>query len=197
MVGGGSVAWPKTALLLEAGAKVTMVAPLFAAPPAGLEGHPSLIREERAFAEADLTGRFLVIAATDDRSVQDSVRHAADARGILCNVVDEPSACDFIFGATLRRGDLTLSISTSGSFPLVAQRLRDRWAQRLDENVGEALARLARERTALHSEGPATYDERRRRLAGLLDDEILDALERGDLERIEAAILRWREDTTA
>lgn len=194
VVGGGSVAWPKTALLLDAGAKVTMVAPVFAAPPAGIEGHPELTREQRAFTAADLIGRFLVIAATDDRSVQAEVRRGADARGILCNVVDEPSACDFIFGATLRRGDLTLSISTAGSFPLVAQRLRDRWARRLDAGAGEALARLALERTALHSDGPATYDERRRRLARLLDDDILDALEQGDLERIEAAIRRWREE---
>jgi siroheme synthase-like protein len=78
----------------------------------------------KAFAPADLDGAYLVIAATSAPGVNETVFIEADARGTLCNAVDDVEHCHFYYGSVVQRGDLQIAISTNGKSPALAQRLR-------------------------------------------------------------------------
>jgi len=86
----------------------------------------------RKFAANDLDGAILVIAATSAPGVNASVFREAEARGILCNAVDDVENCHFYYGSIVQRGDLQIAISTNGKSPALAQRLR----QELEKQFG-------------------------------------------------------------
>src|SRR5690242_6088291 len=121
VVGGGRVALEKVEGLLECGARVTVVAPEIVLE---LERLPvELVRRE--FRPADLSWRFVVVAATSTTSVNRSVYRDAEARALLCNVVDVPELCSFILPAVHRQDPIAVAISTGGASLALAQRLRD------------------------------------------------------------------------
>jgi siroheme synthase-like protein len=124
VVGGGEIAAGKIDGLLRAGARVRVIAP---------EVHASLtepIRNRkiewmpRKFEAGDISDATLVIAATSAPGVNASVFREAEARGILCNAVDDIENCHFYYGSVVQRGDLQIAISTNGKSPALAQRLR-------------------------------------------------------------------------
>lgn len=136
VVGAGKVGEPKVAGLLETGARVRVVA-LEASPNVrewGREGKIEL--ELRAFSPDDLDGAFLVIVATNSRTINERIYHEAQGRGVLCNVVDVPDLCDFFYPSVVRRGDLQIAISTNGQSPSLAQKIR----QQLEKQYGPAYA---------------------------------------------------------
>jgi siroheme synthase-like protein len=124
VVGGGSIATSKIASLLDAGARVTVVSPKLTPLLAERVRNREITWLPRPFAPEDLDGKFLVIAATSLRSLNESVYREADARNILCNAVDDVDHCHFFYGAIVQRGDLQIAISTNGKSPALAQRLR-------------------------------------------------------------------------
>lgn len=126
VVGGGAVAERKVRRLLDSGAAVTLVSPAATAPLRRLAAAGRLELLRRPVRVADLDGAFLVFAATDDTDVNSRVVEAATRRGALVNVADDPAACTFQVPSVVRRGDLTLAISTGGGSPAMAKRLRER-----------------------------------------------------------------------
>jgi len=124
VIGGGRVGERKALGLLEYGALVTVISPELTAELAALQRQGRLVWLARGYEEGDLAGAFLVIAATDDPLVQERVHAEAEAGNILLNVADVPRWCNFILPATVRRGDLSLAISTAGRSPALASRLR-------------------------------------------------------------------------
>ncbi|HXC16317.1 MAG TPA: bifunctional precorrin-2 dehydrogenase/sirohydrochlorin ferrochelatase [Holophagaceae bacterium] len=122
LVGGGSVARAKLAALRETGADLRVVATRFST--AFRWEAKGLRLQARPFAPSDLDGVHLVIAATNDPAVNAAIASEARARGIWVNAVDDPPACDAFFASTLRRGPLTLAISTDGAFPGLSRSLR-------------------------------------------------------------------------
>jgi siroheme synthase-like protein len=120
VVGAGKVALRKTLGLVEAGARVTVVAPEsraeFAALPVRLLPRP--------FEPADLEGQYLAFAATDQREVNRGVREEARRRGIPVNVADAPDECDFVVPARLQRAGVQIAISTGGKDPRRAAGMR-------------------------------------------------------------------------
>jgi precorrin-2 dehydrogenase/sirohydrochlorin ferrochelatase len=129
IVGGGAVAFRKAAALVEAGARVTVVAPEF---DARFDALP-VDRIRREYAAADLEGAALAFAATNVRAVNAAVARDAKARGIPVNVADSPEECDFIAPARIRRGDIHIAISTSATRPALAAELRKRIEMLLDD----------------------------------------------------------------
>jgi siroheme synthase-like protein len=132
VVGGGEIATAKIEGLLRAGARVRLIAP---------EVHPAVVGAIRSrqiewipreFEEADLQGATLVIAATSAPGVNARVYREAEARGILCNAVDDIENCHFYYGSVVQRGDLQIAVSTNGKSPALAQRLR----QELEQQFG-------------------------------------------------------------
>ena len=124
VVGGGSVAESKIPGLLAAGARVRVVAPSVTDRIAAWTRYGGVSWIAKEFEPHDLDGCFLVIAATSAPGVNELVYREADARGILCNAVDDPGRCHFYYGAIVQRGDLQIAISTNGKSPALAQRLR-------------------------------------------------------------------------
>jgi siroheme synthase-like protein len=120
VVGGGTVALEKVDGLLDCGARVTVVAPHVVAE---LAARPVEILPRR-YRTDDLDGRFLVVAATSTTSVNRRVFADADARSLLCNVVDVPELCSFILPAVHRQDPLAIAVSTGGASPALAKRIR-------------------------------------------------------------------------
>jgi precorrin-2 dehydrogenase/sirohydrochlorin ferrochelatase len=88
--------------------------------------------QDRDYRSSDLEGGFLVIAATDNEQVQQQTYEEAEKRNILINVADVPTLCNFILPATVRQGDVTISVSTGGKSPALAKHLR----QQLEKKFG-------------------------------------------------------------
>jgi siroheme synthase-like protein len=124
VVGGGSVAEGKIEGLLAAEARVRVVAPRVTLAVARWVAQGKVEWRAKSFAEADLNGAYLVIAATSAAGVNEAIFSEADARGILCNAVDDIEHCHFYYGAVVQRGDLQIAVSTNGKSPALAQRLR-------------------------------------------------------------------------
>lgn len=124
VIGGGRVGERKVQGLLTHGAMVRVISPELSDVLAGLQRNGTIDWLPRLYQEGDLVGAFLVIAATDDPAVQERVHAEAEERNILLNVADVPKWCNFILPATVRRGDLAISVSTAGKSPALASTLR-------------------------------------------------------------------------
>jgi uroporphyrin-III C-methyltransferase/precorrin-2 dehydrogenase/sirohydrochlorin ferrochelatase len=140
VVGGGKVAARKVALLLRAGASVQVVSPQLGDELARLAEEKRIDYAPRGFAEADVEGKVLVIAATGDEAVNRRVSELARARNIPVNVVDQPQLCSFIVPSVIDRSPVQVAVSTGGSSPVLARLLR----ARLESYVPAAYGRLAR-----------------------------------------------------
>jgi len=136
VVGAGKVGEPKIGGLLETGARIRVVA-LDASPTVREWARAGKIELElRAFTNEDLHGAFLVVVATNSRTLNERIYHEAQRLGVLCNVVDVPDLCDFFYPSVVRRGDLQIAVSTGGQSPSLAQKIR----QQLEKQFGPAYA---------------------------------------------------------
>ncbi|MEO8594788.1 MAG: bifunctional precorrin-2 dehydrogenase/sirohydrochlorin ferrochelatase [Candidatus Solibacter sp.] len=125
MVGAGKVALRKTKGLVEAGARVTVVAPEW--EPEFEDLPVRLVR--RRFRASDLANALLVFAATDDRLTNHRIGIAAKGKGMFANIADSAEECGFIVPARVHRGDVHIAISTGGDSPRLTAELR----RKLDE----------------------------------------------------------------
>lgn len=124
VVGGGKVAERKARGLLDSGALVSVISPELTLGLAQLEAEGAISWAKRRYQPGDAEGFFLVMAATDDPVVQDQVRDDGIRFNLLVNVADVPEKCNFILPALVRRGPLSIAISTSGKSPALAKKLR-------------------------------------------------------------------------
>src|ERR1700704_589959 len=124
VIGAGNLAESKIESLQAAHAKVTVIAPEARPRIAELVAAGEIEWRKREYAEGDLTGHFLVVAATNNPAVNRAVYREATEKDVLCNAVDDPPFCDFYFPSVVRRGGLHIAISTPGAGPALAPRLR-------------------------------------------------------------------------
>lgn len=182
VVGGGEVALDKVRALVAAGALVTVVAP---DAVAALRDLPGVTIVQRAYRADDLEGCRLVIAATGDPDVNRQVFADGEANGIWVNAVDDPRHCSFTMPAVVRRGALSVAISTDGRSPAVASWLRRRLEDELDPAYAELLELLATEREALRSSGVSTEGLP---WQGALEAGLLDLVREGRVEDARALL---------
>ena len=172
IVGGGLLASQKLRTLLATGARLRVVALHVAEECRQLAGEHGVALELRAFAEADLDGTDLVFAATDSPELNHRIVEQARGRGILANAVDDPSYCDFYTPAVVRRGLVSVAISTDGRFPGVTRALRevlDEWLPAQDEALLEALAQFREELRAANAAGTVRSEALRTLVAQFRD----------------------------
>lgn len=175
VVGGGQVAARKAESLLEAGAQPTVISPAVDArlQAAAEGGHILLLL--RPYAAGDLDGAFLVIAATDDPATNQAVFLEAMQRNLLVNVVDDPQHSNFILPALVRRGDLSIAISTGGASPALARRLREK----LESDFGPEYAWLTQLLAELRPDLLQRFPDSETRLQAalaLIDSGLVDVL---------------------
>jgi precorrin-2 dehydrogenase/sirohydrochlorin ferrochelatase len=142
VIGAGNLAESKIESLRAAHARVMVIAP---------EGGPRIVDwaaageidwQQRKYVTGDLSGSFLVVAATNVPAVNRAVYAEAAEKNIICNAVDDPPFCDFYFPSVVRRGDLQIAISTAGASPALAQRLRKEINAQLPLDAGDWLTDL-------------------------------------------------------
>ncbi len=153
MVGGGSVAARKLPELLACGARVTLVSPTLGAATRRLA--PGLTWHPRAFDPADVEGHTLVFACTDVPAVNAAVADACRARDIPCNRADRAKEGTFIVPGVIRRGGVTVSVSTSGQVPALTRHLKRKLSSVLGEEWGELAEILAVVRERRGFKGPS------------------------------------------
>lgn len=139
VVGGGATATRKVELLLQAHAKVMVVSPEITGKISQLVEQGHVLYRATLFAPADLQDCRLVIAATNDRTVNEQVSLLAQQRGIFVNVVDEPDLCSFIMPSVVDRSPVQIAVSTGGASPVLARLLR----ARLETMIPTAYGQLA------------------------------------------------------
>ncbi len=185
VVGGGPIAEGKAEQLLAAGAIVHLVSPTLTPPLAAHVEQGRMRHRAGVFAEFDLLGVTLVISATDDPAVNRDVHRLANARNLLCNVVDQPALCSFITPALVLRGELQIGISTGGGSPSVAQLVKRRIAETIGDEYGDLLRLAASLRETLKTRGVG-YEARRDLLNAFLESDVLDLLREGRHAEAEA-----------
>ncbi|MFC1872130.1 bifunctional precorrin-2 dehydrogenase/sirohydrochlorin ferrochelatase [Chloroflexota bacterium] len=138
VVGGGEVALRKVFTLREYGAHVTVISPEISPEMERMGSSGEIAVLKRAYHEGDLAGAFLTIAATDDKEINYAV--SAEARRCRClvNVVDDGENSDFIVPSIMKRGDITVAVSTGGRSPALARKLR----LHLEEVLGDEYSKL-------------------------------------------------------
>ena len=173
-VGAGTIGESKIAGLLEAEANVRVVAPE-ATPQVQAWSQANKIEWlARAWEPGDLEGVFLVVAATSSPELHERIFQEATRRGVLCNIVDVPSLCDFYYAAVVQRGALQIAISTAGQSPALAQRLRKELEDQFGPEYDAWLKRLGEERDKLIA-AKLDAEERKRLLHDLASAEAFKA----------------------
>ena len=183
VVGGGAVGERKVADLMAAGARVTVVSPTLTPELAALAGQGEIRYLPEDFTEAQVEGMALVMAATDNPEVNAAVSAAAQARAIWVNVADDPEHCTFIVPAQVRRGELTLAISTGGASPALASQLRQELQQHFGPEYGPYLDLLQRVRTRLLTERRA-HPDNGPLFQRLVQSPLREAVAQGDRARV-------------
>ena len=131
VVGGGKVAERKVAMLLQFNAHVIVVSPVMTKTLLKLGEEGKIEYFQRTYTAKDLDNTALVFACTDNSAINNKIKKEAARKNIPVNVVDTPDVCDFIVPSIIRKGDLTIAISTSGELPLLSKKLR----QKIEEIV--------------------------------------------------------------
>jgi len=185
VVGGGRVALRKINGLRESGACITVISPKLENELKKLaeNGNISWIEEEFDESLLDLCPEaVLVFGTTDQREVNLRIQTASTKRKIPCNIADVPDLCTFIVPAVITQGDLIISVSTGGSSPALARRIRED----LEKVFGPEYAVMTRLMGGLRKQILSTgssSDENRKLFLEIVDSEMLDALRQNDKEK--------------
>jgi precorrin-2 dehydrogenase/sirohydrochlorin ferrochelatase len=185
VVGAGKVGEGKIAGLLNADAKVKVVSVTATERVHDWARDGRIVLEQRGYESGDLDGAFLVIAATPDNDLNVRVFRDAEARQMLCNVVDVTHLCNFILPSIVRHGDLAIAVSTGGASPAMARRIRISLGQRYGDEYGVALELLGSLREELKAMYPSPED-RKILFERMVYSDFMDMVRAGDAERIEA-----------
>lgn len=141
VIGGGRIAERKIRALLRAGASVTVISPVITKNIKSLVQKNKVKLLQRNYRKGDLKKAFLTIAATSSKELHAKI--AREFKGLL-NVVDEPELCNFIVPSVVKRGPLTIAISTSGASPAMAKTIRKEIESLYPEEIGLYINELKR-----------------------------------------------------
>ena len=161
VVGGGDVSARKVSLLHRAGAEVKVVSPELCESLQNRVGNGEVTHEARSFEDADIDACALIVAGTDDHSVNKHVSDLAHSKCIPVNVVDQPDLCSFIVPSIIDRSPVQVAVSTGGSSPVLARLLRARLETMIPASYGR-LAELMNEFRDKVKEKITTEGKRRR-----------------------------------
>jgi len=189
VIGAGSVGEGKIEGLLRGAARVRVVS-LTATERVREWAEEGLIELElRAYRSTDLDGCFMVIAATEDNDTNVRVFEEAEARQMLCNVVDVTHLCNFILPSIVRHGDLAIAVSTGGASPAMARRIRIALGQCYGDEYELALKILGSLREEMKQRYPA-FEDRKVLFERMVYNNFMDLLRTGDAAGLESWIER-------
>ena len=193
VVGGGKVAARKTALLLRAGGRVTVLSPVLVSAFDEYLAEDKVAHRAASFSAEHVTGYALVIAATDNDAVNREVAAAAKAHRVPVNVVDQPTLCSFILPSIIDRAPVIVAVSSGGASPVLARLLR----ARLESLIPAGYGRLAALAASFRSQVKARMEpaERRRFWERVLQGPIAELVFSGRDEDAHRELQRAIDDT--
>jgi len=189
VVGGGRVAQRKIETLLEYGASVRIVSKELTGKLKQFIESGDIRHVGEKFESRHLDGAFMVIAATDDKKLNREISEAARKRGLLINAVDQPPDCNFIVPSIVKKGDLTIAISTSGKSPALAKKLREKMDGQFGSEYRTFLTLMGRLRKEVLKMG-LPHNENGRIFKEIVDSDVLEALKRNDWDGVKSTLGR-------
>ena len=194
LVGAGDIGLQKIHALLACEARIHVVAPEALPEIQALATEGRIRWSGRGYETRDLDDAAVVIAATDERALQERIAAECRARRILVNIVDVPPLCDFYAASVVSRGDVQIAISTGGAAPALAKFLR----RKIEAVLGPEYADFVRMVQGLRPVMLTLPKERRLNLwSSIVSDGFLDQIRREGPARAEAQLKQWIEDARA
>jgi precorrin-2 dehydrogenase/sirohydrochlorin ferrochelatase len=178
IVGGGNVCARKAETMMKYGARVTVVAPRVNAEIAQWENQGLLSVRRKRYEPSDLEDAVIVIASTDDQSVNEQIAADCRARHIPVNVVDVTPLCEFIVPAIIESGSIQIAISTGGRSPALARTLKEDLQRRIGPEYAEVNDLLGSLRDEAKRVLPTDAD-RKRFFDGIIARGVLEMLRNG------------------
>ncbi len=187
VIGGGNVAYRKVVTLLEFGADVVLVSPEVCSELENLADHSEINVYKRKYQSDDMSGAFLVFAATNDLILQGKIAKDAMKYNVLLNSATDPKRCDFQVPANFRRGELLVTVSTSGSSPAVSRMVKERLENSFGDEYEYAICLLRLIRQRIVVPGSVSSDNKEI-LKGLLQNDIIGCIERQDWQQLQIVL---------
>ena len=182
VIGGDRVAAEKAAALGASGAEVRVISPQFCDELLKQAEHKRVMLHQKAYKPGDLAGAFVVVAATNDPQLVQAIWSETQKRGQLVNIVDVPAYCTFILPSILRREPLTIAVSTEGTNPSLAKRIRHDLEEIFPPAYGTYLQLAALARTHLRQHG-VSYERRDEFFNDFHTSNVLARLVEGDIQQ--------------
>lgn len=189
VVGGGRVGLRKVETLLSCGAVVTVVSPEVEAKLQGLSKNAAITIKQRPYRSTDLDRMFLVIGATDDEDLNQQISEDAQRVNMLCNIADRPRVCNFILPAIIQRGDLVVTVSTSGKSPAFAKKLKKDLENEFGEEYTTFLCLMGAVRKKLLSTKHAP-EAHKPLFERLICGNLVESIRNEDIQAIDALLFR-------
>ncbi len=181
VVGGGEVALRKCRAFLKARASVTLVAPWFCDELKEHAHNNEVTLIDAYFDESHLDGKMLVIAATDRDEVNNNVFELANARNVFVNVVDDQPKCTFVFPSIVDRDPITIAISSAGTAPVLARRLREKLETLIPQHIGPLATLVGGFRDKVKKRFKH-FSDRRQFWEGVFDSSVVSKVQTGDTQ---------------
>jgi siroheme synthase-like protein len=187
VVGGGRVALRKVRALLEYGANVEVISPDPCPELIGLAERGQIRILHRHYRPGDLRKAFVAIAATDSSALNQQVIKEAKGKAVLVNVVDDLENSDFIVPSYVRRGALTIAVSTAGRSPALARKIRTKLEKELGDEYASLVRLIGEVRAEVRRQGIKVTGDDWQEALDL--DLMIDLLKRGDDQKAKAVLL--------
>lgn len=139
IVGGGMVATEKLEKILDFTSQIKIIAPFISKVAKGYIETHQLSFEEKKYQIGDIKEFDIVVVAVDDLELQKKIFEECKLYNKLCNSVDSVDYCNFIFPSYIKKGGLTVAISTSGKSPAVAKHIKGYLSNKIPDDIGEFL----------------------------------------------------------
>ena len=178
IIGGGNVCARKAETMMKYGARVTVISPEFTDEIEGWARDGRLALKRKKYDASDVDGVNIVIASTDDQSVNEQIAADCRARRIPVNVVDVTPLCEFIVPAIIEKGSVQIAVSTGGKSPALARTLKEDLQRLVGPEYTEVNDVLGTLREGAKRVLPTDVD-RKRFFDGIIAAGILDMLREG------------------
>ena len=187
VIGGGQVAERKVSSLLVYGAQVTVISPELTEKLKQFYGEKRISYMNKTYDRGDLKDFYLVYVAVGNPVVNKACLEEAQEGNKLINVVDVPDMCEFIVPASIKKGDLTVSISTNGKSPMLCRKIREDIEELLEDINEEYIDILADLRNIIRNE-IHDIDKRKRILEKIVYNDIIDRIKTGEAINLKEAL---------
>ncbi|MGG3916276.1 precorrin-2 dehydrogenase/sirohydrochlorin ferrochelatase family protein [Rossellomorea vietnamensis] len=160
IIGGGKVAFRKLSVFLEQGARITIISPEVVDEIRVLHEEKRILWIKREVLPEDVNKAFIVIAATNNRSVNEQVKKYSDRNQLLC-VVDDGDCGNMQMVSFTQKGTFTIAVSTGGASPILAKKLTNQLSQPFDDSFIEKLAIISSERKEIKASDLSDREKRK------------------------------------